>query len=77
MLDISIPELMCRGTEQVLAHKAWLGVDKGHRVLQLVAKPEGSTRLVESTSRPEAARESLVQKPAVGQDLRDWSGVST
>ena len=43
-------------------------------VLQLIAKPEGASRLVGGASRPEAAREGLVQKPAVGQKVHGRIG---
>ena len=74
MLDISLRELAGRAAEQMLAHEAWLGVDEGHRVLQLVAETEGASRLVVSAPRPKAARERLVQEPAVGQHVEGSVG---
>ena len=69
VLDISLAELTGRAEEQVLAQQARLGVDERHHVLQLVAETEGAARLVESAPRPETARQSLVQEPAVSQDV--------
>jgi hypothetical protein len=43
MLDVAFPELTGCTEEQMLAHKARLGVNERHHVLQLIAKTE-STR---------------------------------
>ena len=74
MLDISLRELAGRAAEQVLAHEARLGVDKRHHILQLVAETKGATRLVVSVARPKTARESLVQEPAIGQNIERLIG---
>jgi hypothetical protein len=60
MLDIALYELMGRAEEKVLADKSRLSVDKRHRVLQLIAKAEGTTGLIVSASRPKATCQSLV-----------------
>ena len=53
--------------EQVLAHQLRRGVDKSHRVLQLIAEAERAARLVEPGPRPHPAPQRLVHEPAVGQ----------
>src|SRR5208283_4220427 len=74
MLDIALAKLTGRAEEQVLTKKAWLGMDKRHRVLQLVAETEGASRLVECAPRPKTAGESLVDEPAVSQDVERLVG---
>ena len=69
VLDIAFAELTGRAQQQVLAHQARLGVDEGHHVLQLIAETERAPRLVVSASRPQTARQSLIQEPAIGQDI--------
>ena len=69
MLDITLLELMGRTQEEMLAHEARFCVDERHHVLQLVAETEGAPRLVVSAPGPKTARESLVQEPAIGQDI--------
>src|SRR4030042_4863871 len=69
MLDISLLELTGSTEEEVLAHETRLGVDERHYVLQLIAETEGAPRLVISAARPKAARQSLVQEPARGQEI--------
>ena len=69
MLDISLMELTGSAAEEVLAHEARLGVDKRHHVLQLIAETEGAPWLVVSIPGPKTARYSLVQEPAIGQDV--------
>jgi hypothetical protein len=44
-------------------------MDERHYILQLVAETEGAPRLVVSVPGPKTARYSLVQEPAVGQDI--------
>ncbi len=70
MLDVSLWELTGRAAEQVLAQELRLGVDERHRILQLIAETEGAPRLVVSGPGPDAARQSLVQEPAVGQHVQ-------
>ena len=74
MLNISFRELTGRAQEQVLAHEMRSGVDERHHVLQLIAETEGASRLVVSASRPKAARQGLVQQPAVGQHVEGLVG---
>ena len=74
MLNISLRELTGRAQEQVLAHEMRPGVDERHHVLQLIAETEGAPRLVGCASRPKAARQGLVQEPAVGQHVEGRVG---
>ena len=67
MLDIAFAELMGRTAQQVLAHEAGLGMDKGHHVLQLIAETECAAGLVVSAASPQTAGQRLIQKPAVRQ----------
>jgi hypothetical protein len=69
MLDISFPELTGCAKEELLTHQAWLGVDNGHHVLQLVSETKRATRLIVSAPSPKTARESLIQEPSVGQHV--------
>jgi hypothetical protein len=69
MLDISLLELTGSAEEEVLAHEERLSVDERHHVLQLIAETEGAPRLIVSVPGPKSARYSLVQEPAVGQDI--------
>ena len=69
MLDITLLELMGCAQEEMLSHEARFCVDERHNVLQLVAETEGAARLVVSAAGPNTARQSLVQKPAIGQDI--------
>ncbi len=69
VLDVSLPELAGRASQQMLAQKVRLGVYQRHGVLQLVAEPEGAPRLVVPAPGPDTARQSLVKEPTVGQDV--------
>src|SRR5438105_15849449 len=69
VLHISFTELMGRGDEQVFAHQARLGINERHHVLQLIAETECPPGLVESAPRPQAARQSLIEQPAIRQHV--------
>ena len=69
VLDIAFDELPGGAAQQVLAHQRRFRVHERHHVLQLVAEPEGATRLVRSAARPQAAGHRLVHEPAVGQHV--------
>jgi hypothetical protein len=43
VLDVALPELAGRASQQMLAQKVRLRVHQRHGVLQLVAEPEGAT----------------------------------
>src|ERR1035437_2729038 len=65
MLYVTLDKLPRRRAQQVLArhHRARGG--ESHAVLQLVTEAIGAARLVEGGSRPDAARNRLVEQPAV------------
>src|SRR5665213_2953672 len=69
MLDVALDELSRGGTQQMLARHLRLRCTKRHHVLELIAKAIGATDLVTSRARPDPARESLVQEPAVEQNV--------
>ena len=74
VLDIPFGKLTGRAKEQMLARQPRFGVDEGHHILQLVAETEGAAGLVVPAARPEAARQGLIQKPAVGQHVEGRIG---
>src|SRR5688572_9271002 len=65
MLHVAFAELMRRAAQQMLAGEARLSVQQRHDVLQLIAEAERTARLVMAAARPEAARQRLVEEPAV------------
>ena len=69
VLHVAVAELMRRAAQQVLAGEARLGMKQRHDVLQLVAEAESAARLVVAAAPPEAARQRLVQEPAVRQQV--------
>src|SRR5512139_1737491 len=69
MLNIPLLKLTGCTEEELLAHEARFCVNERHNVLQLVAETEGAPRLVVSGAGPKTARERLIQKPAVGQEV--------
>src|SRR4030095_7740625 len=69
MLDVTFDELTTGAPKEMLARERRRGVDERHCILQLVAKAEGSSRLVITAARPQAARHRLIDQPAVGQHI--------
>src|SRR3990172_6515079 len=69
MLDITFLELMRRAEEEMLTHETRVCMYERHHVLQLVPKTESPPRLVVSAAGPETAHYSLVQEPAIGQEI--------
>ena len=53
----------------MLAQQSRLGVHERHRVLQLIAEPERSSRLIIAAAAPDTTRQDLIEKPAVGQHI--------
>ena len=45
------------------------GMDQRHHVLQLVAEAKRAARLIESRTAPDAARQALIQQPAIQQQV--------
>ena len=60
MLDVPLDELPPGRAKQVLARHLRSCEGQSHAVLQLIAKPIGTTRLIEGRTRPDAAGERLV-----------------
>ena len=69
MLDIALPELPARGSQQVLSGHRRSHRGQGHAVLQLVPEAVGAAGLVEPRPGPNAARECLIGQPAVEHDV--------
>jgi RimJ/RimL family protein N-acetyltransferase len=67
VLDVAFLELPGRAQEQVLTNNRRFGVHQGHRILQLVAKPERAPRLVEPAACPEAGGDRLIEEPPIRQ----------
>ena len=65
MLHVALFELTRRRAQQVLARQLAARDGERHRVLELVAEPPGSARLVERRARPIAGGHRLVEEPAV------------
>ena len=53
----------------MIANPLWFGVNQRHHVLQLIAEPEGAPRLIVAATRPDAARQRLIDQPAVDQQI--------
>ena len=70
MLHVAFWKLARRRKQQVGSHLRGRGVHQRHHVLQLVAEAECAAGLVEGRARPEAAREHLIQQPAVGEQVQ-------
>ena len=62
MLHVPFAELVGGGAEQMFAQQAGLGMDEGHRVLQLIAEAERAAGLIEARARPHAAGERLINR---------------
>ena len=69
MLDVALGELTRCRAHDLLAQQLRLGVEQGHGILQLIAEPEGPAGLIEATASPHAAREGLIDEPAVGEEV--------
>src|SRR3972149_11942252 len=69
MLDIALLELTGSAEEEMLTHENRVCMYERHHVLQLVPETESAPRLVVSAAGPETAHYSLVQEPAIGQEM--------
>ncbi len=69
VLHVPFLKLPRGGAEQMLAQQARLGMNEGHRILQLIAEAERPAGLVEPGASPHPARERLIDEPAVGQEI--------
>ncbi len=65
VLDVALDELAGGGAQDVLARHRGLRIHERHDVLQLVAESVRAARLIECRARPHAARERLVERPAI------------
>ncbi len=55
VLDVAVTKLTGSTEKQVRTQQLWLGMDKRHGILQLIAEAEGPPRLIESAAPPETA----------------------
>ncbi len=69
MLDVALDELSRGRPQQVFARHVGPRGDQRHSVLQLVAEAVGTARLIEPRTSPDAARQRLIQQPAVQHDV--------
>src|SRR5690606_409187 len=67
--DVALGELVGGVAADLLAGEVGAGVEERGGVLELVAVAEGAAALVERGAAPEAAREVLVEQPAVGEHV--------
>src|SRR5471032_1929861 len=65
VLDISLPELTGSAKQKLVANETWFSVNQRHHILQLVTETESAAGLIISATRPETARQRLVQEPAI------------
>ncbi len=70
MLNVAFFELV-RGVKQnLLAGDVRFGVNERHHILQLIAETERAARLIKRRTRPHAADERLIQKPAIDDGIQ-------
>ena len=72
VLHVPLAKLMGGGAQQLLAEQRRPRVDQRHGVLELIAKTKGAAGLVKACARPQAARQGLVEQPAVGENIEGW-----
>ena len=69
MLHVAFDELPRGGAQQMRARQSGPRHAERHHVLQLIAEAVGAAGLVEAGARPQAARQRLVEQPAVQHDV--------
>ncbi len=69
VLHVAFRKLARRRPQQMLARQGRAGDGERHAVLQLVAKAVRAARLIEARTRPDPARQRLVQQPAVQHQI--------
>jgi hypothetical protein len=74
VLDVPFPKLSRSGSEEVLAHEFGPRHRQGQDVLELIAESVRPSGLVERGARPDAAREGLIEKPAVEEEVHRGIG---
>ena len=67
-------KLVVRRAQNMLARQPRRGMNQGHHILQLIAKAKGTAGLIEARTPPDAAGQTLVEQPAVQQQIhgRVW-----
>ena len=71
---VALRELMRRTQQQVRTGTRGLRMRHRHRVLQLIAEPEGAARLVIPAACEEPAADGLVEQPAIGEHIHAGVG---
>ena len=74
VLHVPLAELPRRRPQEVLAHQLRPRQRERHRVLELIAEPEGAAGLVVAGARPHPAAQVLVEEPAVHEDVEGVVG---
>src|SRR5580704_13522217 len=69
VLDVALGELTCRSAQQMFARDGSFGDGERHAVLELIAETVCAAQLVKRRARPDSARESLIEQPAIQQDI--------
>ena len=69
MLHIALVKLAACGTNEMVSGQIWPSNSQCHAILQLIAKAECATHLIESRPSPNAATQGLIQQPAVQQEI--------
>src|SRR5687767_6500021 len=74
VLDITLHELPRRGAQNLLASHITFRNCERHHILKLVAKTVSAACLIKCRPRPDPARQRLVQKPAINQNIHGSVG---
>ena len=69
MLHVAFDELPAAAIHQVAAIEVRPAERQGHHVLELVAEPERTARLVEARPGPETCAHELIEHPAVKDQI--------
>ena len=69
MLHVAFDELPRRRPQQLLATNLRRRIEHRQRILNLVAKAEGASGLVEGRSPPNAADQRLIEQPAIDHEV--------
>jgi len=70
VLDVAFDELPAGGPDEMRSGEVGPRQHQRHHVLQLIAKPECSARLVVARARPETAAHVLIDEPPVDQHVK-------
>ena len=69
VLHVALDELPRRGVHQLRAAEVGPHVEQRQHVLQLIAEPEGAAGLIRTAPRPDAARQRLIEQPAIDDQI--------